>query len=234
MGSSAVAQVVSEKKAVLFDLFHTLTSVETGRDFSPTTYEVLGLSKEAWAEQMRRTWRARMTGEWKDPLCLIRSLAHAVSPAISEDVLAAALQQRLARFARELLELPPETLPVLQALEARGKRLGLIGNADVIEIAAWPRSPMAPHFSETVFSCHVGLVKPEPGIYRLCMRRLEVAPAQCVFVGDGGSDELAGARAVGITSVMMAGVIRQLWPDQVTLRRPQADYMIERLAELIE
>lgn len=41
-------------------------------------------------------------------------------------------------------------------------------------------------------------VKPEPEIYRIALESLGVRPDQSVFVGDGGSDELRGAREMGI------------------------------------
>jgi FMN phosphatase YigB (HAD superfamily) len=49
-------------------------------------------------------------------------------------------------------------------------------------------------------------VKPEPEIYRLAMRNLSVGPADCIFVGDGGSEELRGARDLGITTVMITDI----------------------------
>ena len=35
-------------------------------------------------------------------------------------------------------------------------------------------------------------------------RRLGVDPAECLYVGDGGSQELTGAAAVGMTAVRLA------------------------------
>lgn len=54
------------------------------------------------------------------------------------------------------------------------------------------------------------------------------------FIGDGGSGELAGARRVGLGTVMVAGVARELWPERIEARRCEADYLIERISELID
>ncbi len=43
--------------------------------------------------------------------------------------------------------------------------------------------------------------KPDPCIYEEAARRLGVAFNECVFVGDGGSNELAGAKAVGMKAI---------------------------------
>lgn len=38
----------------------------------------------------------------------------------------------------------------------------------------WNTCPLAAWFSSPVFSCEVGLIKPDPAIYRLACRRLGV------------------------------------------------------------
>ena len=65
------------------------------------------------------------------------------------------------------------------------------------------------------------------------MEQLGVRPQQCLFVGDGGSHELEGARNLGITTVMITGIIKENWPDRIDVRRPYADYVIERLNALV-
>jgi putative hydrolase of the HAD superfamily len=54
-----------------------------------------------------------------------------------------------------------------------------------------------------VFSCQVGVTKPDPRIYELCCRRLGVEAADCLFVGDGANHELPGAEGVGMTAVQL-------------------------------
>ena len=72
---------------------------------------------------------------------------------------------------------------------------------DVPEI--WDETPFRGLFDSTVFSCAVGLRKPDPRIYRLACEELEVEPAEALFVGDGANDELAGAEAVGMRAVLV-------------------------------
>jgi len=108
-----------------------------------------------------------------------------------------------------------------------------VSNADAMEIRGWGDSPAAGCFDATIFSCEVGYVKPEPQIYRICLERLGVSAGEAVFVGDGGSNELPGARAVGLATVMMAGVLREHWPERVEGRAREADFRIDRLAELL-
>jgi putative hydrolase of the HAD superfamily len=150
---------------------------------------------------------------------------------ISEVTIAKAVKNRVERFAGALSNVPQETLNVLGILRRRGKKIGLIGNADVMEIAAWGRSPLAPLFDTVVFSCQLGRVKPEREIYEACMAELQVSPNECVFVGDGGMRELEGARQPGIITVMITGIIKEIWPDKIEERKKHADFVIEKLAE---
>ena len=36
------------------------------------------------------------------------------------------------------------------------------------------------------------------------------------------------------TTIMITGIIRELWPDRIAGRQRHADFVIERLGELIE
>ena len=229
-----VASVVAEKKAVIFDLFHTLTSVESSSsDRLPSTSQVLGVDRAAWNYQLLEHSRDRLVGLETDPFRIIAKLARAIDASVSDERIKVATENRMARFRAALLEVPDETIAVLEQLKARGKLLGLITNADVMEITAWEESRIHHLFDSTILSCRVGLAKPERQIYELALAQLGVEAAETVFVGDGGSDELRGARRAGITAVMIAGVIRKLRPGEIPGRASQADYVIESLDELL-
>ena len=52
MNGGKIIQLVSQKQAVLFDLFHTLTALESTWLAGPTTSEMLGISREEWNDQL--------------------------------------------------------------------------------------------------------------------------------------------------------------------------------------
>jgi putative hydrolase of the HAD superfamily len=165
---------------------------------------------------------------------MIAEMARAIDPSIDDETIRQAAVNRVARFADTVIGIPRETQDVLRTLRTMGLKLALVSNADIFEVAAWDRSPIAPLFDTAVFSCHVGFAKPESEIYRIALHRLSVTPAEAVFIGDGGSDELAGAKAAGISTVMMTGVVKHIWPEKIDARRPYADFEIESLCELVE
>jgi putative hydrolase of the HAD superfamily len=225
--------VIEAKKAVIFDLFHTLTSLEStlgpGRR---TTSEMLGVSREDWNDQLLKKSRDRLVGSKKDAFEIIAGMARAIDRSISDEKIKAATENRIAQFAAALSAIPAETIAVLESLKKRGKRIGLISNADVTEVAAWGGSKIGHLFDSTIFSCVVGCVKPEREIYELSLRELGVSSDEAVFVGDGGSNELEGAKKIGMATIMMTGIIKSLWPEQIADRRRHADFVIEQLNEL--
>jgi putative hydrolase of the HAD superfamily len=232
--TSTLTDIVRGKRAVIFDLFHTLTAPERSwGDYLPRTADMLGVGRIAWRDQLLLHSHGRLVGAKTDPVEIIRELARAIDPTITEETIRATTDNRIKRFEQTVVDIPEESLATLDALKAQGKSLGLISNADVMEVAAWDKSPLASRFDVAIFSCEVRVAKPDPEIYAIALARLGVTPADVVYVGDGGSDELKSARALGMTTVMMKGVIKHLWPDKVLRGRPHADFIVDDLTELV-
>jgi putative hydrolase of the HAD superfamily len=95
----------------------------------------------------------------------------------------------------------PDAGPALALAKGRGCRLGLISNAPPPLHELWPASPLARYVDAAAFSYEVGVCKPQPGIYAKICRDLGVAPESCLFVGDGSSRELTGAREFGMQAL---------------------------------
>jgi putative hydrolase of the HAD superfamily len=220
---------------MIFDLFHTLTSARATRrgsaDRSPS--EVLGVDRARWNEQLVSRSRWRLAGDERDPFNIIRTLAHGIDPSIPLDRIREAVDVRRRRFHETLCDIPQDNLDALDTLRRSGLRLALLSNADVMEIEGWGESPLATRFDVEIFSCRVGMVKPEHSIYQRCLEALALGPGECWFVGDGGSNELAGAREIGLTTVFVSGVVAQCWPDQVPPRLAVCDLHVRRVPELL-
>jgi len=228
------APVKTSIRGVIFDLFHTLTGKESEWSDLPWTSDVLGIDRRLWDELLTSRSRWRLTGEERDPLKILTTLAREADPAISDERIQEALRVRVQRFRATLQRIPLENIDVLEGLRASGLRLGLISNADVMEVEAWHDCPLAGLFDAEVFSCEAGCVKPEPAIYEHCLQALGVSASECLFVGDGGSNELAGAKDVGLTTVFVSGVIAEFWPERVQQRLMLADYHVECVAKMPE
>jgi putative hydrolase of the HAD superfamily len=67
----------------------------------------------------------------------------------------------------------------------------------------WPASVYADLVDAAVFSCVLGVRKPDQRTYAAVLTDLHVPAERCVYVGDGGSSELSGARTAGLRPVLL-------------------------------
>lgn len=102
------------------------------------------------------------------------------------------------------------TVAVEGALEAVGKlkqrgglRLGVVSNAEGKVARDLDRAGFAGLFDTVVDSFVVGVEKPDPAIFRLALERLGVRAEHALFIGDLPAVDVAGARAAGITALLL-------------------------------
>ena len=186
-------------RSVIFDLYNTLIDgADDRRDWVLGEMAgILGIMPPDLVAAYRASWEDRLVRWTVEETVQIIAGRLGVTPTDEQVEKAAALRRSLAD---RLLGLVPESiLAALDGLRARGHRLALVSNATSETAESWPRSPLAGRFDVAIFSSAVGLAKPDPAIYELVAGRLGVAPPECVFVGDGSDDELAGAAAAGMT-----------------------------------
>jgi len=186
-------------RPVIFDLFNTLVDGaddERVRVLGEMAL-VVGVAPADLIAAYHATWRDRLV-QWGAEMT-VRVLAQRLGASPTEEQVRRAAALRRAMSRRVLDAVSPGTLAVLDALRADGHPMALISNATSDTAEAWPMSRLASRFEVAVFSCEVGMAKPDPRIYRLAAERLGVAPTDCVFVGDGADGELDGAAAVGMT-----------------------------------
>jgi putative hydrolase of the HAD superfamily len=210
---------------VIFDLFHTLAhGADEQRDrVNAEIATIVGVDPDAMVHAYHDTWQVRLT-RW-DEEQTVRILAERLgsSPSAAQVSRAAALRTDLA--VRTLQSVAPATLDVLDALRRAGWRFGLVSNATAGSATAWQHTALAVRFDAAVFSCQLGVAKPDPEIYLAAVGALGGSPEQCVYVGDGADRELAGAAALGMT------VIRTIEHSDTDPSWPGAT--ISSLAELL-
>ena len=92
---------------------------------------------------------------------------------------------------------------LLKNLENRVK-LGLITNASdsVLQRQRIEASGMRELFQEILIAGEIGLSKPDPEIFLLMSRKLNVLPEKCLFVGDSIQYDIIGATSAGMQTVL--------------------------------
>jgi HAD superfamily hydrolase (TIGR01549 family) len=96
----------------------------------------------------------------------------------------------------EHFELFDDALPVLDELRRHGLRLALLSNTgrDLDEFVAHHRIQV-----DVILTSRVhGKTKPHEAIFRALLEKLDVAPASAAMVGDDPTDDVDGARSVGM------------------------------------
>jgi putative hydrolase of the HAD superfamily len=223
-------------KAVLFDLFHTLVCVPppslTGERSVP---EILGVSADEWQRlYYDEDVFGRCLGRVTDSVDAMRLVAHSIDPGVGDDLILDAVKSRQRRFEAGLVKVEDSVLAALAALRAAGIRTAIVSDAGADDVESWSQSPIGSRVDLTIFSYQVGYRKPDPRIYHHALAALGVSAADSIFVGDGGSDEHAGARAVGMRSVLVTRLFAQWWPDKMEARRGLADFEFEDVAAFVD
>lgn len=223
-------------KAVLFDLFHTLACVPPPAAMGePALAEILGVPDSEWR---RRYYDddilGRCVGRVRDSVEAMRLVTHSIDPPVPEERILGAVESRRRRFETGLVEIERGMLIALDRLRAAGVRTALGSDAGADDVESWPRSPFGPRFDAIVFSYQVGIRKRDARIYQHALDAVGVAPGDAIFVGDGGSDELHGARAVGMSTVLVTRLLAVWWPDRIKERRVHADRECQDVPAFVE
>ena len=131
----------------------------------------------------------------------LREVCEHLAITVDDDRLLLAAKER-ALFLERTLAPRAGVLETLQSLRARGLRVGVLSDASSEVPLLWRATPMAPLVDAAVFSCTERTVKPDPRLYAAMSERLGVARGDCVYVGNGDGDELAGALAAGMRAIL--------------------------------
>ena len=92
---------------------------------------------------------------------------------------------------------------------------------------------MSKYFSSSIFSYDVGVLKPNKEIYQIAINSVNADINKSVFIGDGGHNELLGAKSLGFQTILTTEIISKTWPDNIQRLSKDADYVINSLSELI-
>lgn len=103
--------------------------------------------------------------------------------------------------------------PALEELAGRGITLGVVSNfepwlADILALQGIDHL-----FAAVAISGVLGVAKPDPGIFEAALAEAGADPSATVHVGDQPANDVAAARAVGITPVLIDRFARYPEPD---------------------
>ena len=192
-------------KAVIFDLFGTLVNkfpIDESIDILRQMAGVLGVSADDLVRLWFETFDKRHGGDFKGLEEDIRYVCRKLGASPEDGQVRLAAQINLDYVAKSIKP-RPNAVEVLTSLREHGYKIGLISNWSDEVPTVWNDIPLSLFFDVALFSCRVGMMKPDRRIYRLAAEKLAVRPEKCLYIGDGDSSELAGAAAAGMRPVLI-------------------------------
>jgi haloacid dehalogenase superfamily, subfamily IA, variant 3 with third motif having DD or ED/haloacid dehalogenase superfamily, subfamily IA, variant 1 with third motif having Dx(3-4)D or Dx(3-4)E len=183
---------------------------------------------------LRAVGKQRAEREWvettaDDSLAQALSLQglSAVEPQIIQHGVDAFFAPEERRYAR--INGVPE---MLTRLKSAGLKLGLISNATSGRLIrrTLAKTGLTSYFDQVVVSADLGICKPNPLLFHHIIQALQADPASVIMVGDRLDADIAGARAVGIRSVLV-----NFFGDELAVSRdgPKPDAIVNHPQELV-
>lgn len=205
LGRGALAE--PRYRGVLFDLFGTLTPcypLEGVRRVIREMAEDLAIEPDAFEAAWAATFDGRQRGAFHSVEHNLNAVLSVLGERRNDACVKAAATRRL-QFEVAAMRPRRGVLAALAVLRTMRTRLALVSNCSLETPTMWPTLSLRRAIDAAVFSCVVGSAKPDANIYLYAARSLGVAPSDCLFVGDGSADELAGARACGMDAALIRG-----------------------------
>ena len=197
-------------KAVIFDMFETLVSLCStepyfGKDMAKDADIPLNDFGKKWHESEYERFSGKVTT--KEVITdVLKTFGR-----YSEELLSKILEKRIAFKERafEPKNMHPHIATMLKALKDNGIKTAVISNCYSEECAPIRNSLIFPMFDEVLLLWEQGVIKPDHKIFEIAMNKLGVKAEACLYVGDGGSNELKAAQEVGMNPVQATWYLQE-------------------------
>ncbi len=190
---------------MIFDLFGTLVdnfSYEEHRGMLSEMAISLSIPSENFIDLWIETFDERVKGKFRTPESNIIYICEKIGVNPEEEQIERACEIRR-DFTRRSLTPRADAEPTILKLRSMGLKIALVSDCTYEVPVLWDETVFPKLIEVPVFSCVVGMKKPDPKIYKIALDGLGVDPDDCLYVGDGSSHELTGARRVGIHPVLI-------------------------------
>lgn len=131
-----------------------------------------------------------------------------------------------------LERLYPNINLVLEALKAKGYKLGIIANQAPGTKERLKRYGILHYFDVVVASAEEGVSKPDRRIFEIALRRANCLPEEAVMIGDRLDNDIAPAKALGMKTVWVMQGLGQYYAVRSEAERP--DGTVSSAEQLLE
>ena len=214
-------------RAVIFDMFETLvTHYRSELYFGEHVAADLNLTEDQYRSIWDLTENDRSIGKETFEET-ISKIMHA-NDIYSEELLKKVVRKRKECKEKIFTTYGKEITDMLDALKEKGLKIALISNCFDEEVDPVKNSRLYPYFDVALLSYEVGVMKPDPKIFRLALERLKLEPGECIYVGDGGSNELKAATDCGMKAFQARWYLKEnkrraprIFDEYTALNKPQ-------------
>jgi len=220
-------------KAVIFDLFGTLVEVPSRREQESVLTRIasaLSVTSDDFIRLWSDTSSQRARGVFQNPEANIEYICRTLGMNVEDRRIKLVAEMRFS-YTKRLMIPRAGAIELLSHLRSEGYKTGLISDSSPEVPIIWNQTRFAQLIDVAIFSCLVGLQKPDPLIYQLSAKQLAVETKNCLYIGDGNNRELDGASRAGMHPILIR-VSAEDTPDALRVNRDQFDGPI--IASLIE
>lgn len=107
------------------------------------------------------------------------------------------------------------TIDALEKLKHAGYRIGVVSNADGRVATFLEKAGLTKYFDVIVDSGEFGIEKPDPRIFAHALERMGIEPKGTYYVGDVYEIDAVGARAAGLTPIILTSELHPDWDCMV-------------------
>lgn len=210
-------------KTVIFDMYETLVTMCRSYSYKGANIAAdLGLDEKLFRVVWDESDNDRTLGI-KNFEETIR-LSMEVNDCFSDSLLQNIVRKRKESQKEFFNHLHPEIIPMLHELKKSQVKVALISNCYLEERDIIKQSVLWDYFDVACLSCELGVKKPQKEIFDICLTKLGLTADECLYVGDGGSNELEKAKELGMRAVQAAWYLDDSF-DQPVGRLPDFEQL---------
>jgi putative hydrolase of the HAD superfamily len=218
-------------KGLMFDLYDTLIYIdrEIYNHYRHQFCSYIGVTRE----EVSKIWAKYIQQRFDGTIVTLREMIEILLKEINIDnntVDMDKLEELEIKALTESVGTYPGVEEMLKNLGEDGLKIAMVTNASYVSKYVLERLDWIKYFHHLVISCDIKMAKPAPAIYQYTLEKMGLTPGECLFVGDGGSMELDGARSVGIKTVKVV----QDKQDPSYKRSVDYDYLVNSITEVPE
>jgi putative hydrolase of the HAD superfamily len=214
-------------KAIIFDLDNTiLDRTHTFKNFINAFLQAYFDHLDSTQEIFERIILLDQDG-YKDKIELFSELLEELPWKINPE-----MSQLLNYYNMEYVKnaiLMDQAREVIQHIRKKHKT-GLITNGKtLIQYGKIDQLQLRDEFDLIIVSEEAGIKKPDPRIFEMALKKLNLRPDECIYIGDHPSNDIEGAANSGMNTIWMK--VNQPWNNALKVKPL---YTIDKLSALFE